>query len=54
MVLDVGCGGGTDAIFMAQSGFRVIGIDISASVLRIAEKRAKKLIPKFIGLERAF
>jgi 2-polyprenyl-3-methyl-5-hydroxy-6-metoxy-1,4-benzoquinol methylase len=54
VVLDVGCGGGTDAIFMAQSGFRVIGIDISASVLRIAEKRAKKLIPKFIGLERIF
>jgi ubiquinone/menaquinone biosynthesis C-methylase UbiE len=35
VVLDVGCGGGTDAIFMAQSGFRVI-----------AEKRAKKAYSK--------
>jgi ubiquinone/menaquinone biosynthesis C-methylase UbiE len=41
-VLDVGSGGGTDAIFMAQCGFRVIGIDVSAAALKIAEKRAEK------------
>jgi ubiquinone/menaquinone biosynthesis C-methylase UbiE len=41
-VLDVGSGGGTDAIFMAQCGFRVTGVDISAAALRIAEKRAEK------------
>lgn len=41
-VLDVGCGGGTDAIFMAQCALKVIGVDISAAALRIAEKRAKK------------
>ena len=41
-VLDVGSGGGTDAIFMAQRGFRVIGVDISSAALKIAEKRAKK------------
>ena len=41
-VLDVGCGGGTDAIFMAQFGCRVTGVDISAAALRIAQKRAKK------------
>ena len=41
-VLDVGSGGGTDAIFMAQSGFRVTGVDVSAAALKIAEKRAKK------------
>ncbi len=41
-VLDVGSGGGTDAIFMAQRGFNVTGIDISAAALKIAEKRAKK------------
>jgi len=41
-VLDVGSGGGIDSIFMVQSGFRVIGVDISANALKIAEKRARK------------
>jgi ubiquinone/menaquinone biosynthesis C-methylase UbiE len=41
-VLDVGSGGGTDAVFMAQCGFRVTGVDISAAALKIAEKRAEK------------
>src|SRR5208283_2871130 len=41
-VLDVGSGGGTDAIFMAQQGFRVTGVDISSAALKIAEKRAEK------------
>ncbi|HYA78516.1 MAG TPA: class I SAM-dependent methyltransferase [Verrucomicrobiae bacterium] len=42
-VLDVGSGGGTDGIFMAQCGFRVTGIDVSAAALKIAEKRAEKV-----------
>lgn len=41
-VLDVGSGGGIDAIFMAQHGFKVTGIDISVAALKIAEKRARK------------
>jgi len=41
-VLDVGSGGGIDAIFMAQQGFKVTGIDISVAALKIAEKRAEK------------
>ena len=41
-VLDVGCGGGIDAVFMAQCGFKVIGVDQSAAALRIAEKRAEQ------------
>jgi ubiquinone/menaquinone biosynthesis C-methylase UbiE len=41
-ILDIGCGGGLEAIFMANSGFRVIGLDISAAALRVARKRAKK------------
>jgi ubiquinone/menaquinone biosynthesis C-methylase UbiE len=41
-VLDVGSGGGTDAIFMAQCGFKVTGVDISVAALKIAEKRAVK------------
>jgi ubiquinone/menaquinone biosynthesis C-methylase UbiE len=41
-ILDVGCGGGRDAIFMAQCGFSVIGVDISVAALRIAERRAEE------------
>jgi len=41
-VLDVGSGGGIDAIFMAQCGFKVTGVDISAAALKIAEKRAEE------------
>ena len=50
-VLDVGSGGGTDAIFMAQSGFRVTGVDISIAALKIAEKDRKKPLLTWIGSE---
>ena len=53
-VLDVGSGGGTDAIFMGQCGFNVTGIDISAASLKIAEKRGKKPMSKSIGFEEMF
>ena len=45
-VLDVGSGGGNDAIFMAQRGLRVTGVDISSAALRIAKKRAEKACVK--------
>jgi len=38
-VVDVGCGTGTDAIFLAQRGVKVVGIDFSAEM--IAQARAK-------------
>ncbi len=41
-VLDVGCGGGREAIFLAQCGFQVIGVDISRAALAIARKRARE------------
>ena len=41
-VLDVGCGGGLDSIFLAQYKFEVIGIDFSQTALKVARKRAKK------------
>jgi len=41
-ILDAGCGGGLDAIFLAQLGFRVTGVDQSGVALRIAARRAKK------------
>jgi ubiquinone/menaquinone biosynthesis C-methylase UbiE len=40
-VLDAGCGGGHDAIFLAGSGCAVIGVDISATALEIACRRAR-------------
>lgn len=39
--LDVGCGAGRDAIFLAQSGYKVIGLDLSEKALEIADERAK-------------
>ena len=41
-ILDAGCGGGLDSIFLAQCGFSVLGIDFSRAGLRIASKRAEK------------
>ncbi len=39
-VLDVGCGAGTEAIFLACRGFRPIGVDTSPKALEIARARA--------------
>jgi ubiquinone/menaquinone biosynthesis C-methylase UbiE len=41
-ILDLGCGLGRPSIFLAKSGFDVVGIDISKSALRIANAWAQK------------
>jgi ubiquinone/menaquinone biosynthesis C-methylase UbiE len=41
-ILDVGCGGGLDAIFLAQCGLRVVGIDLNKRALKLARERADK------------
>ena len=41
-ILDVGCGGGLDAIFLAKCGFKVIGLDSSHNALNVAKKRADR------------
>jgi len=41
-ILDAGCGGGLDAIFLAKCGFKVVGVDFSKSALRIAERRSNE------------
>lgn len=41
-VLDVGCGPGVLSALFAERGHRVMGIDISSSLVRIAEERAKE------------
>lgn len=43
-VLDVGCGGGREAIFLAQCGFRTIGVDLSSEALKIARQRSSAAV----------
>jgi len=38
--LDVGCGAGREAVFLAQCGFDTIGVDISPKAIEIATERA--------------
>lgn len=40
--LDVGCGAGREAVFLAQQGLNMIGVDLSPEALRIAAERAKE------------
>jgi SAM-dependent methyltransferase len=42
-VLDVGCGTGTDAIFLAQHGIQVTGIDLSPAMIGRAERKVGDL-----------
>jgi ubiquinone/menaquinone biosynthesis C-methylase UbiE len=42
-ILDVGCGGGLDTIFMAQCGFSAVGVDLSKKALEIAKAREGKV-----------
>lgn len=41
-ILDIGSGGGLDAIFLARQGFSVAGVDLSRKALKIGKKRANK------------
>lgn len=38
-VLDVGCAAGRDSFYLASKGYKVIGIDLSEELLKIARKR---------------
>ncbi len=39
--IDVGCGTGSDAIFLAEAGFDVLGIDLSDSAIALAAERGR-------------
>lgn len=40
--LDIGCGAGREAVFLAQRGFRAYGIDLSSAAIRLAKARARR------------
>ena len=48
--IDLGCGTGNEAIFLAKKGFNVTGVDISQAAIKEAEKKSKdaRLNVKFI------
>lgn len=55
--LDVGCGEGADAIWLAERGWRVTGIDVSSTALgraaRAAEVAGAEVDWRTVGLEEA-
>ncbi|HOD84602.1 MAG TPA: class I SAM-dependent methyltransferase, partial [Phycisphaerae bacterium] len=40
--LDLGCGTGTNAIYLAEKGFEVTGLEVAPTALTIAEAKARK------------
>ncbi|MCD6115288.1 class I SAM-dependent methyltransferase [bacterium] len=53
-VLDLGCGFGRHSIELAEKGMKVVGVDISRSLLKIAKERAKKRRCKIKFLQKNF
>jgi len=41
-VLDIGCGDGGNAIYLASHGFDVTGVDVSSKAIRIAKQKASE------------
>ncbi|MBT8042545.1 MAG: class I SAM-dependent methyltransferase, partial [Pontiella sp.] len=41
-ILDLGCGTGSNSIWLAQQGFDVVGIDLSDTAIRQAQKKTGK------------
>lgn len=43
-ILDLGCGPGRDAAFLREAGYRVVGLDATAAMLRLAARSGADLI----------
>jgi SAM-dependent methyltransferase len=41
-VLDIGCGAGTETIYLAIHGYRAIGVDFSPEAIKVARQRAQE------------
>ena len=52
-ILDLGCGVGRNSIYLAKENFEVIGVDISLTALKIANKWSKKEKLKNIAFVQA-
>lgn len=50
-ILDVGCGNGRDAVFLAQLGHSVVGLDQSEDAIAVCRQRVRQLGPQ--GADRA-
>jgi len=42
IVLDVGCGSGNEALYLAHCGYRVIGMDVSEKAIMIAKEKTSE------------
>lgn len=42
VTIDLGCGTGTDLLYLAQQGYRAIGVDIAIEPLRFARERLRQ------------
>ncbi|MBI5825435.1 MAG: methyltransferase domain-containing protein [Chloroflexi bacterium] len=52
-ILDLACGTGTDAIWFAQNGYSVFGVDISGEMLERAKEKARGLnLPNRLSFEQ--
>lgn len=51
LVLDVGCGGGVKAEYVANRGFKVVGIDFSEGQIALATKRAPDVDFRLLAME---
>lgn len=40
--LDLGCGTGTNSLYLARHGWQVVGVDLAATAIRQARRKAKK------------
>lgn len=41
-ILEIGCGRGVDSVWLAEQGYRVVALDVSARAIRQAEARARE------------